>query len=390
LIMQAPLNIFFAVGGTGGHLFPAIAIAQEFMARNCASRIIFLGTGKPIEVSVLSEYGFDSRKISAEGIKGRGLFRQAKALLVLMRGVFQSIGILRSEKPDLVVGMGSYSSVPVVLAAWLNRIPVVVCEQNVLPGIANRYLSRIADRVCVSFKDTLGNLPKSKLRFTGNPVRIEILKAVRKKKDMEGPFTVLILGGSQGAHGINMAVIEALGTLKENENVFFIHQTGESDENNVRKAYEKNRIPFEVKAFFKDMARIYARADLVVCRAGATTVAEVSALGKPAIFIPFPHAADDHQVLNAQNLCAAGASEMIHEKVLTGELLAEKILNLAKNHRDLQKMAEISASLGHPDAAMNIVDECCEVIRNYNGIFPRIKSKLSKLMFLKRLIKREK
>jgi len=388
--MQPPLNIIFAVGGTGGHLFPAIAIAQEFMARNSANRIIFLGTGKPIEVSVLSEYGFVSRKISAEGIKGRGLFRQARAMLIMVRGVFQSIGILKSDKPDLVVGMGSYSAVPVVLAAWLNRIPVVLCEQNVLPGIANRFLSGMADRMCVSFKDTLGNLPKSKIRFTGNPVRKEILQAARIKKDTKESFTVLILGGSQGAHGINMAVIEALETLRETENLFFIHQTGDADENIVRAAYEKNRIPCEVKAFFKQMARIYERADLVVCRAGATTVAEISALGKPAIFIPFPYAADDHQVLNARNLCAAGASEMIFEKNLTGEILAEKILNLAKNRRQLEEMAKISASLGHPDAAMNIVDECCEVVGNKKGVFRPIRSKLPELISLKRLTKREK
>jgi UDP-N-acetylglucosamine--N-acetylmuramyl-(pentapeptide) pyrophosphoryl-undecaprenol N-acetylglucosamine transferase len=389
-MMQTPLNIVFAVGGTGGHLFPAIAIAQEFMARNCANRIIFLGTGKPIEVSVLSEYGFVSRKICAEGIKGRGFFRQVRAILIMVRGVFQSIRILKSDKPDLVVGMGSYSAAPVVLAAWLNRIPVVLCEQNVLPGIANRLLSRIADTVCVSFKDTLGNLPRSKIRFTGNPVRIEILQAKQKKKEMKGAFTVLVLGGSQGAHGINMAVIEALGTLRQIENFFFIHQTGDTDENIVRTAYEKNQIPCEVKAFFKNMARIYERADLVICRAGATTVAEVSALGKPSIFIPFPHAADDHQVLNARNLCAAGASEMIFEKDLTGEFLAEKILNLAKNPMQLEKMAAISASLGHPDAAVNIFDECCEVFRNNQGIFRRMRSKRSNRIFLKRLIKREK
>lgn len=384
---QTPLNIVFAVGGTGGHLFPAIAIAQEFMARNFANRIVFLGTGKPIEVSILSEYGFVSKKISAEGIKGRGLFRQAGAVMVLVRGFFQSIGILKSENPDLVVGMGSYSSAPVVLAAWLNRIPVVLCEQNVLPGITNRYLSRIADRICVSFKDTMGNLPKSKIRFTGNPVRIEILQAAPKKKDMEEPFTVLVLGGSQGAHGINMAVIEALKNLRKIGKFFFIHQTGDSDENMVKTAYEKKRIPGDIRAFFKNMDRIYAQADLVVCRAGATTVAEISALGKPAIFIPFPHAADDHQVLNARNLCAAGASEMIHEKDLTGDLLAEKILNLAKNRRELEKMAEISASLGHLDAAKNIVDECCEVVRNKKGIFQRTKDKLSDLMIKKQLNK---
>jgi UDP-N-acetylglucosamine--N-acetylmuramyl-(pentapeptide) pyrophosphoryl-undecaprenol N-acetylglucosamine transferase len=366
-MMQIPFNIVFAVGGTGGHLFPAIAIAQEFMARNSKNHIIFLGTGKSIEVSVLSEYGFVSRKISAEGIKGRGFFRQVRAILIMVRGVFQSVRILKSEKPDLIVGMGSYSAAPVVLAAWLNKIPVILCEQNVLPGIANRYLSRIADRVCLSFKDTLGNLPEKKRRFTGNPVRIEILQASRKKKDMKVPFSILIIGGSQGAHGINMAVIEALKILKESENFFFIHQTGEIDESNVRKAYMENEISAEVKAFFKNMARIYQRADLVVCRAGATTVAEVSALGKPAIFIPYPHAADDHQVINARYLCDAGASEMIAEKDLTGQLLAEKILNLAKNQRQLEKMAKISASLGCPDAAMNIVDECCELIRKTKG-----------------------
>jgi UDP-N-acetylglucosamine--N-acetylmuramyl-(pentapeptide) pyrophosphoryl-undecaprenol N-acetylglucosamine transferase len=367
-MMQSPLNIIFAVGGTGGHLFPAIAIAQEFMVRNFANHIIFIGTGKPIEVSVLSRYGFVSRKIPAEGIKGRGLFRQARAILIMMRGVFQSIRVLKSDKPDLIIGMGSYSAVPVVLAAWLNHIPVVLCEQNVLPGIANRVLSRIADRVCISFENTIGNLPKSKLKFTGNPVRKEILQAEQKEKDLKEPFTILILGGSQGAHGINMAVIDALEIFKETEKFFFIHQTGENDENIVRTAYEKKQISCEVRAFFKDMKRIYEKADLVVCRAGATTVAEISALGKPAIFIPFPHAADNHQVLNARLFYEAGASEMISEKELTGKVLAEKIVNLAKDRPQLEKMTKISASLGRPDAAINIVDECCEVVRNKKGI----------------------
>jgi UDP-N-acetylglucosamine--N-acetylmuramyl-(pentapeptide) pyrophosphoryl-undecaprenol N-acetylglucosamine transferase len=366
--MPSPLNIIFAVGGTGGHLFPAIAIAQEFMTRNLTNRIIFLGTGKPIEVSVLSQYGFVSKKISAEGIKGRGLFRQARAMLIMVRGVFQSIKVLKSDKPDLVVGMGSYSAVPVVLAAWLKHIPVVLCEQNVLPGIANRVLSRIADRICISFKGTLGNLPKSKIKFTGNPVRLEILQAARNAKDLKEPFTILILGGSQGAHGINMAVIDALEIFKEAEKFFFIHQTGENDENMLRTAYMKKQIPCEVRAFFKDMKRIYERADLIICRAGATTVAEVSALGIPAVFIPFPHAADNHQVLNARKFCEAGASEMISEKELTGKLLAEKILNLAKNRVHLEKMAKIAASLGSPDAAINVVDECFQVVRNSKGI----------------------
>ena len=360
--MQNPMSIVFAVGGTGGHLFPAIAVANEFRLRNPENRIIFLGTGKPIEVSVLSDHGFVLKKISAEGIKGRGFYKQVRAFMIMLRGVFQSIRILKSDKPNIVVGMGSYSAAPVVLAAWLKKIPVVLCEQNILPGITNRFLSGIADLICVSFDDTLGNMQKSKMKVTGNPVREEILKVARKKKDMTGPFTILILGGSQGAHGINMAVIDALGVLKDTENIFFIHQTGERDEKIVMAAYEKYRIPCEVKAFFKDMARIYEKPDLVVCRAGATTVAELTVLGKPAIFIPFPHAADNHQALNAQNLCDAGAAEMIYEKDLTGEVLAAKISNLANNQLRLKQMADSSASLGNPDAAKSIVDECCEIM----------------------------
>jgi UDP-N-acetylglucosamine--N-acetylmuramyl-(pentapeptide) pyrophosphoryl-undecaprenol N-acetylglucosamine transferase len=366
-MMKIPLKIVFAVGGTGGHLFPAIAIAQEFMDRNSANQIIFLGQGKPMETSVLSEYGFVAGKVSAEGIKGRGFFGQIRGLLIMVRGIFQSVGILKSEKPDLVIGMGSYSAVPVVLAAWLNRIPIVICEQNVLPGIANRYLSGFADRVCLSFKDSLKKFSERKRRFTGNPVRREILQAATKKKDIKEPFSILILGGSQGAHGINMAVIEALKAFKESENFFFIHQTGENDENRVRKDYWENHVSAEVKAFFKDMAKVYQRADLVVCRAGATTVAEISALGKPAIFIPFPYASDDHQVINAKNLFDAGASDLIFEKDLTGELLAEKILNLANNQRQLKKMSKICVSLGCPDAARKIVDECVELVWKNKG-----------------------
>jgi UDP-N-acetylglucosamine--N-acetylmuramyl-(pentapeptide) pyrophosphoryl-undecaprenol N-acetylglucosamine transferase len=366
-MMKIPLRIVFAVGGTGGHLFPAIAIAQEFMDRNRANHIIFLGQGKPMETSVLSEYGFVSGKVSAEGIKGRGFLRQIKGLLIMVRGIFQSVGILKSEKPDLVIGMGSYSAVPVVLAAWLNRIPILICEQNALPGIANRYLSGFADRVCLSFKDSLKNFSERKRRFTGNPVRREILQAATHKKDIKEPFSILIMGGSQGAHGINMAVIEALKAFKESEKFFFIHQTGENDEKMVRKAYLENQVSAEVKAFFKDVAKVYQRADLVVCRAGATTVAEISALGKPAIFIPFPYSSDDHQVINAKNLFDAGASDLIFEKDLNGGLLAEKILNLANNQRQLKKMSKICESLGCPNAAGKIVDECVELVWKNKG-----------------------
>jgi UDP-N-acetylglucosamine--N-acetylmuramyl-(pentapeptide) pyrophosphoryl-undecaprenol N-acetylglucosamine transferase len=200
------------------------------------------------------------------------------------------------------------------------------------------------------------------VRLTGNPVRKEVLQALQHQKDEKEPFTILILGGSQGAHAINMAVISALGAFKGNTDFFFIHQTGEADESHVKSAYDKNQIPCLVRAFFKDMVQVYQKADLVICRAGATTVAEISALGKPAVFIPFPYAADDHQVLNARVLCDAGVSEMIFEKELTGEILAEKIFGLAQNPLKLEKMAQKAASMGRPDAAVNIVDDCYRLV----------------------------
>jgi UDP-N-acetylglucosamine--N-acetylmuramyl-(pentapeptide) pyrophosphoryl-undecaprenol N-acetylglucosamine transferase len=362
-MIYAPLNIVIAGGGTGGHLFPAIAIAQEFMFRNPSTHILFLITERPLEVSVLQTYGFDFQKISAGGIKGRRLWRQAEAIVLLSRGIAQSAKVVKSFKPHLVIGMGSYLSVPVVLAAWWKRIPTIICEQNILPGIANGFLARIVDRVNVSFENTFENLPETKVRFTGNPVRKEILQHLPQSKDKNRPFTVLILGGSQGAHGINMAVVEALEAFKENREFFFIHQTGEADESYVKSVYEKNQIPCRVNAFFKDMGQVYQKADLVICRAGATTVAELSALGKPAIFIPFPHATNDHQSLNARKLCDNDASDMIHEKDLTGGYLAEKIFKLAKNPSRLEKMARAAATMGRADAAEKIVDDCYRLIK---------------------------
>ncbi len=360
-------NIVIAGGGTGGHLFPAVSIAQQFVSENASNRILFVSTGKPIEVSVLERYGFELRTITAEGLKGRGFFGKIGAIFALMRGISQSKEILDSFKPDLVVGMGSYSAAPVVIAARRKRIPVVLCEQNIVPGIANRFLSRYAERIYVSFANTGGNLPPEKTLFVGNPVRQEILKVERRKKGADEPFTILIIGGSQGAHRINTAMVEALETLKDIGNLYFVHQTGEADESLVKSAYAKNEIPAEAKAFFTDMARVYEMADLAVCRAGATTVAELSALAVPAFFIPFPFAADNHQALNAKSLCDAGAAEMVLEKDLTGDLLAEKIVRLAGNPRLLDQMAQKAKSLGRPDAAVRIVRDCYELIEKKNG-----------------------
>ncbi len=367
------LSIVIVGGGTGGHLFPGIAIAQEFMARNPQNRILFVGTGKPFELSIISEAGFAHKRITAEGIKRRGLLNQAVSILKIPKGIVESAKILKCFRPDIVVGVGSYAAGPLAVAAYLLNIKIVLHEQNLLPGITNRILSRFANRVYVSFNDTATVLNSKKTYFTGNPVRKEILQSKVNQKDdsrARKPFTVLVIGGSQGAHSINLALMGAIEHIKNKDNFFFVHQTGTQDEMNVKRAYRNHSIPCEVRSFFKDMARQYQRADLVICRAGATTVAEITAIGKSVIFIPFPFAADNHQVLNARSLEKAGAAEVILEENLSGKAVAERIDYYFSNPERLHNMALRARRFGRPDAAADIVDDCYNLVRpthNWSG-----------------------
>jgi UDP-N-acetylglucosamine--N-acetylmuramyl-(pentapeptide) pyrophosphoryl-undecaprenol N-acetylglucosamine transferase len=363
-----PLRIVIAGGGTGGHLFPGIAAAQEFEARNSATRILFVSTGNPLERSVLSKTGYPLQTITVAAIKGRGLWNQVKSVANIPKGILEANRILKNFSPDLTIGLGSYSAGPVVFAAWLRKIPIVIHEQNILPGITNRILSRFANRIYISFENTKSNLDLRKVRWTGNPVRRELLEycdrdAQEKKEDAGNrPFTVLIIGGSQGAHRINMAVIEALGHLKDKDRLHFVHQTGDADEQQVNEAYRRYHIQCTVQSFFDNMTELYSRADLLICRAGATTVAEITALGKAVIFIPFPYAADDHQMLNAGSLSDHGAAETIIEKDLSGQILSERIAFYAAHEEVLNDMAARARRFGKPDAAKNIVDDCYRLL----------------------------
>jgi UDP-N-acetylglucosamine--N-acetylmuramyl-(pentapeptide) pyrophosphoryl-undecaprenol N-acetylglucosamine transferase len=367
------LRIIIAGGGTGGHLFPGIAIAREFEARNSATRVIFVSTGNPMERSVLSKTVFELRCITATGIKGRGVLNQLKSVLKIPKGILESMRILKDFSPDLAIGLGSYSAGPVIIGAWLRRIPIVIHEQNILPGITNRILSRFADRIYISFKNTKSNLNSSKVQWMGNPVRNELLEysaaqAPGPNGDTgNGILTILIIGGSQGAHAINMAVIDALEDLRDKDRLHFIHQTGEADEQKVNDAYRRNDMRCTVRSFFDNMAELYSRADLLICRAGATTVAEVTALGKAAIFIPFPHAADNHQVLNAGMLSDEGAAEMIVEKDLSAEILSRKIGYYAAHREAINDMAAKARQFGNPNAAKNIVDDCYALVDGLKG-----------------------
>ena len=360
-------RIVIAGGGTGGHLFPGIAIAEAFIKRKPENKVIFISTGKPFEVSVLEEKKFPLKSITVEGIKGRGIVNQIISVSKIPKGLFESMLILKDFRPHLVIGVGSYSAGPVVLGAWLMGIKIVLHEQNILPGVTNRILSYLADRIYVSFKDTRGNFNPKKVCFTGNPVRNEILCSAMEKSEIfdsvQGKlFTILVIGGSQGAHSINIAVMDALKFLKEKDSFFFIHQTGADDEEKVKNAYRKDGISSTVKSFFNDMGQQYKNADLIICRAGATTVAELTAIGKGALLIPYPFAADDHQVLNAKTLSDAGAAEIIFQKELSGTLLAKKIKHYASNYKTLDNMALMAKKIGKPDAADKIVDDCYRLI----------------------------
>jgi UDP-N-acetylglucosamine--N-acetylmuramyl-(pentapeptide) pyrophosphoryl-undecaprenol N-acetylglucosamine transferase len=360
------LRIVIAGGGTGGHLFPGLAIAQEFMARNERNTVLFVSTGNPLERSVLGQTNFKLEPITAEGIKGRGLWNQAKSALKIPRGILESVRILKEYQPDLTVGLGSYSAGPVVVSAWLMRTKIVLHEQNILPGVTNRILARFADRIYISFDDTKKCFDQQKIRLTGNPVRRELLNHHQgNSNDVAADsksFCVLIIGGSQGAHRINMTVIEALRHLTQKERLYFIHQTGAADEQTVKAAYQDVGIAARVQAFFRHMAPLYKQADLIICRAGATTVAEVTAVGKAVIFIPFPYAADNHQALNADTLAREGAAEMILEKDLSARSLGQKIEYYASHPEALEAMATRAAQLGHPAAAKQIVDDCYQLI----------------------------
>lgn len=358
---KAAYNIIVAGGGTGGHLFPGIAVAQALRGKNPENRILFLGTDRPVEKDIIFRAGFPHRSVRAEGLKGRRRMQQLRSLGKILPGIRESLGIFRSFPPDLLIGMGSYAAAAPLLAARMKGIKIMLHEQNRMAGLTNRVLSLWADRICVSFP-----LPQQKgfpahvfprMRMTGNPVREEILREKDRGTVKGGtPFRVLITGGSQGAHRINTAVEESLSYLK-NKNAFcFVHQSGAADEASVRKMYSDAGISATVRAFFHNMAAQYRDADLLICRAGATSVAEICALGKAAVYIPFPCAADDHQTHNARALAEAGAAAMIPEKKLQGGKLAEIMEYYASHPGERERMAARARKFGNSNAAKQLAE----------------------------------
>jgi UDP-N-acetylglucosamine--N-acetylmuramyl-(pentapeptide) pyrophosphoryl-undecaprenol N-acetylglucosamine transferase len=356
---DARVDVLIAGGGTGGHVFPALALGTELVSRGLA--IAYVG----------SPYGLESRLVPAAGqvlhlipgrqMRGGGVRGAAVGALALSRGLESAVRVLRRLRPRLVVGVGGYASVAGVVAARLTRVPVVLLEQNAIPGAANRALGRFARRICVGFAEAAAYFPAGRAVYTGNPVRPAVL-AAPPRVHREG-VGLLVFGGSQGAHHLNEATVAALEVLVRAPGAFRItHQTGEADRVAVADAYRRLGLVARVEAFVEDMGSAYAAADLVIARAGAMSCAEITAVGMPAVLAPYPFAADDHQRRNGEILAAAGAARLILDRELNGPRLAEVLRPLLDDPATREEMAARSRAFGRPQAAAHVASVCAEVL----------------------------
>jgi UDP-N-acetylglucosamine--N-acetylmuramyl-(pentapeptide) pyrophosphoryl-undecaprenol N-acetylglucosamine transferase len=351
------VRVLIAGGGTGGHLFPGIALAEEVVTRHPKNDVVFVGTDRGLEARVVPANGFVFEPIKSRGLKGMGPVKLLLGLVLLPLSFFEAWRILRRYRPDVVVGVGGYSSGPVVLTAWLMRIPTALQEQNALPGFTNKVLSHFVTAAFVSFEGAKAFFGTKRAHVLGNPIRRGLLENFLRSTTVHEKFTVLIFGGSLGARGLNTRVIEALALLapiKDQLNI--IHQTGKHDLELVKQGYSEKGVTADIREFIDDMSAAYLGADLVVCRAGATTLAELTVCKKPSILVPFPHATDDHQAVNAKELVDAGAAIMFREEELTGEKLAQAIQGLKDDPERLKKMQKAAGALGRPEAAREIAD----------------------------------
>lgn len=366
--MAAPesLRVVIAGGGTGGHLFPGIAVAREIQSRVPGAQVSFVGTSRGIEARVVPLEGFALDLIRSSGIKGKSIPARVQGVALLPLSLFDAWQVLSTRRPQLVIGVGGYSSGPVVLVAAARRIPTMLLEQNAVPGLTNRLLAPFSRAVAVSFESTQA-LFGAKAFLSGNPVRPEFLSPVdriKAEKVANSRVRLLVFGGSQGAHAINMAMMEGAAELVARvPDLRVTHQTGARDLEMVRQAYRKAGLNAEVAAFFDDMPTRLAETDLIVCRAGATTLAEVTAAGRAAILVPLPGATDDHQRTNAEALTGAGAAEMLIQADMTGDKLADRIVALANDAGRRDRMSAAARRLSRPDAARVIVDRALELMK---------------------------
>jgi UDP-N-acetylglucosamine--N-acetylmuramyl-(pentapeptide) pyrophosphoryl-undecaprenol N-acetylglucosamine transferase len=344
------MRVMVAGGGTGGHVIPALAIAHALRAHYRAE-VLFVGTQRGIETRLVPAAGFELRLIKVGALKRVDFATRLKTLLALPRALAASASLVREFRPQVMIGVGGYASGPAMFAAAMMNIPTVAFEPNVVPGVANRLVAPMVSAAAVHFPATCHYFRNCIV--TGVPVRQEFFRVPLRPKDARP--TLLVFGGSQGAHAINQAVLEALPKLMEAlPDIHIIHQTGEKNYPEAQAEYLRTMISAEVSPFIDDMPAAFARADLLVCRSGASTLAEVTAAGKPAIFVPLPTAADDHQTCNAATLVEAGAAHLLPQSELTSERLVNEITTMLRDRPLLAKMSEAARRFAHPDAAARI------------------------------------
>ena len=359
------MRVIIAAGGTGGHIFPGVAIAREFKRRDPAAEILFVGTARGLETKIVPREGFALELISVGALKGVSIFARIKSLAGLPMSFVAALRILRRFKPEVVIGVGGYSSGPTLLMAALSRIPTMVVEPNAMPGFTNRVLARFVDAAALSFADAQEYFGDRGV-VTGNPVRVDFARLTRKARGER--LNVLIFGGSQGARAINEAIIGALPLLAgKKDRLAITHQTGESDFETVKRAYiDVGFDSADVKPFIHDMADQFERADVLICRSGATTAAEIAAAGKAAIFIPFPFATDDHQRKNAEAFARVGAGRMILQRDLTPARLVEELNRLIEHPEEIDRMEESSRGLGRADSTERAVELAMSVVHRHS------------------------
>lgn len=346
------MRVLFAGGGTGGHLFPGIALMEEFR-REGVEEFLFVGSKKGMDSRIVRTLNIPYEGLPMEGFKGKGAAGKVRSLLRFGWSILPSIRIVYRFRPHLVIGLGGYTALPVLLVASILGKRTAILEQNLYPGLTNRLLSHFVDHIFASFEDTLRYLPEGKTRFVGNPVRRKLLEGDGSKDER---FTILIFGGSQGARGINGLVMEAIDYLEDlRDSIGIIHQTGRGSREEIEARYREMGFRAEVMEFIEDMGMAYRRSHIVICRGGATTIAELTAIGKASIIIPFPHAADNHQEMNAIYLERHGAAWVLRERETEGKDLARLVRELYRNPSIIKDMEERAKGLGRPDAGQEIV-----------------------------------
>ncbi len=349
------MKVLIAAGGTGGHIYPGIAVANEIMSRDAESEVLFVGTARGLEKKIVPENGFQLSLINIAGLKNVGLVGKIKGVSVLPRSFLEARRIIRQFRPHVVVGAGGYVSGPVLLMAAIMGLPTLIMDSNALPGFTNRQLARFIDQAALTFEEAMPFFGRKGV-VTGNPVRLEFFEIEAKKRADE--FHLLVFGGSQGSRAINNAMMDALGNLAKYDGALTItHQTGEADFENVRATYSSSAFASaDVRPFISDIVVEFGKSDLVICRAGATTCAELTAAGKASIMIPLPTAADDHQRKNAEALERAGAAKMILQIDLTGEMLADDIGQMIEAPAAITAMENAAKVMGRADAAEKTVN----------------------------------